>query len=323
MRICIYGAGAMGTSLGALLTKAGIPCDLVTRNREHVEALNARGAVISGAQAVPVSALLPEEMTGKYDFIFLATKQRENDSVCTFLKDFLARNGAIISVQNGFPEAELAEYFGGERVYGCALSWGAERTGAGEITVTSTAGYRFALGAFGAGVRLGEIEGMLRRVGKVTVGLLPEIRFAKLATNASFSTLSAISGLTFGELSRRYKALSLALIREVFAVARAYGCTKLPLNGHDLFKVFGKFGRITLPFALRAYKKTRSGMLLDLNAGRRCDVDYVAGVVVRAGDLKGVETPLLARAVALVHDVENGLAEISSESLLLLKENML
>lgn len=318
MRICIYGAGAMGTSLGALLTRAGIACDLVTRNREHVEALKERGAVISGAQAVPVSALLPEEMTGRYDLIFLATKQRENDSVCTFLKDYLARGGAIVSVQNGFPEAEIAEYFGGDRVYGCALSWGAEKTGEGEITVTSKAGYRFALGAFGTGVHLGSIEEILRRVGKVTVGLLPELRFAKLATNASLSTLSAISGLTFGELSRRYKDLSLALIREVFAVARAYGCSKLPLNGHDLFKVFGKFGRLTLPIAFRPYKNTRSGMLLDLNAGRRCDVDYVAGVVVRAGALKGVETPLLARAVSLVHDVENGLAEIAPESLGLL-----
>ncbi len=318
MRICIYGAGAMGTSLGALLTKEGIACDLVTRNKEHIDALKSRGAVISGAEPVPVSALLPEEMTGKYDFIFLATKQRENDSVCTFLKDFLARNGAIISVQNGFPEGEIAEYFDANRVYGCALSWGAERVGAGEIKVTSTAGYRFALGAFGTGLRLNEIEGILSRVGKVTVGVLTELRFAKLATNASLSTLSAISGLTFGALSRQYKNISLALIREVFAVARAYGCTKLPLNGHDLFKVFGKFGRIALPIAFRPYRDTRSGMLLDLNAGRRCDVDYVAGVVVRAGEYKGVETPLLARAVALVHDVENGLAEIAPESLRLL-----
>ncbi len=320
MRICIYGAGAMGTSLGALLTKAGVPCDLVTRNREHAEALKERGAVISDAQAVPVSALLPEEMTGKYDLIFLATKQRENDSVCAFLKDFLARNGAIVSVQNGFPEAELAEHFGGDRVYGCALSWGAERTGAGEIAVTSKAGYRFALGAFGAGVHLNEIGEILKHVGIVTVGDLTELRFAKLATNASLSTLSAISGLTFGELSRRHKDLSLALIREVFVVARAHGCTKLPLNGHDLFKVFGKFGRIALPIAFRPYKETRSGMLLDLNAGRRCDVDYVAGAVVRAGESKGVKTPLLSRAVALVHDIENGLAEIAPESLLLIKE---
>ncbi len=318
MRVCVYGAGAMGTSLGALLTKAGTPCDLVTRDRAHVAALNARGAIISGMPAVRTSALTPEQMRGEYDLVFLATKQRENDSVCAFLKNFLAENGAIVSVQNGLPEAGIARILGADRVYGCALSWGAEKTEAGTICITSEAGFHLALGAYGKGARLDEIAALLGTVGEVTVGALSELRFAKLATNASFSTLSAISGLTFGEIAKKHKKPALRLIRETFSGARACGCEKLPLNGHDLFKVFGAFGRLTLPFAMKKYKNTRSGMLLDLNAGRRCDVDFVAGAVVRAGEERGVDTPMLKRAVALVHDIENGLAEIAPESLELL-----
>ncbi len=320
MRICVYGAGAMGTSLGALLTNAGTACDLVTRNRAHVAALQKGGARVSGLPVIPVSALLPEEMAGKYDVIFLTTKQRENDSVCAFLKNFLSEEGALVSCQNGFPEAEIADVLGADRVYGCSLSWGAEKTGAGEIKVTSEAGYHFALGAFGAGRLLSSIASVLEKAGKVTVGDLAEIRFAKLATNASLSTLSAISGLTFGALAKRHKRLVLALMREVFLVARAYGCTRLPLNGHDLFKVFGAFGGVTLPIAMKKYRDTRSGMLLDLNAGKRCDIDYVAGAVVRAGEKKKIFLPYLSSAVALVHDIENGLAEIAPESLDLLKE---
>lgn len=320
MRICVYGAGAMGTSLGALLTKSGAGCDLVTRDRAHVEALRTRGAVLSGSSAVPVSACLPGEMSGRYDLAFLATKQRENDSVCAFLKNFLAEDGAIVSVQNGLPEEGIARILGAGRVYGCALSWGAEKAGAGSVKITSDAGFHMALGAFGAGARLNEIAALLERFGEVTVGDLTELRFAKLATNASFSTLSAISGLTFGEIAKRHKRYSICMIREVFSVARACGCRRLPLNGHDLFRVFGAFAHLTLPAAMRKYKNTRSGMLLDLNAGRRCDVDYVAGAVVRKGREKGVETPMLARAVALVHDIENGLAETAPESLELLKE---
>ena len=318
MRICIFGAGAMGTSLGALLTRSGTECELVSRSREHVAALNERGAILNGGAPVPVKACLPEEMAGQYDIIFLAAKQRDNAKIAAFLEPFLKEDGALVTVQNGLPERALADVIGKDRVYGCALTWGAERTGAGRIEVTSESGFPMALGAYGKGERLEEIAAILKKAGNVTVGNLSEIRFAKLALNASLSTLSAISGLTFGELSKGHKKHVLALIHEVFAVARAYGSKKLPQGGHDLFKVFGAFGRITLPVAVKKYRGARSGMLLDLEAGRRCEVDYVAGACVKAGEEKGIPCPNLSRAVELVHEIENGLAEIAPESLGLL-----
>ena len=111
----------------------------------------------------------------------------------------------------------------------------------------------------------------------------------------------------------------LAIMGEVFAVARAYGCEALPQNGYDLFKVFsGPFAGMLLPVAMRAYRETRSGMLRDIEAGRRCDVDYVAGAAVRAGKDKGVALPVTEAAVSLLHDVENGLAEIAPDTLELL-----
>ena len=320
MRVCIYGAGAMGTSLGAALTKAGVPIELVSRNAAHVEALRTRGAVLSGAvqMTVPVTAMLPEEMVGKYDVIFLAIRQRGNREAAAFLLPFLKEDGALVSVQNGLPERALSEVFGEGRVYGCALSWGAERTAPGEIQMTG-GGFRFALGAFGTGKKLAEITALLKKAGEVTVSDLQELRYAKLAINAAFSTLSVISGLTFGELAARHKKLVLGILREVFAVARAAGCKKLPLNGHDLFRVFaGPWAGALLPLAMKPYKNTRSGMLKDLEAGRHCDVDYVAGAAVDEGGRLGVETPLLESAVSLVHDIENGLAEIAPESLELL-----
>ncbi|MDE6274700.1 MAG: hypothetical protein K2L87_06605, partial [Clostridiales bacterium] len=66
--------------------------------------------------------------------------------------------------------------------------------------------------------------------------------------------------------------------------------------------------------------ETRSGMLKDLETGRRCDIDFVAGAVVEAGRAKGVETPMMERAVALVHEIENGFAEIAPETVELLNE---
>lgn len=310
----------MGTSLGAALTKAGISVELVSRNAAHVEALRTRGAVLTGSvsMTVPVTAMLPEEMAGKYDIIFLAIRQRGNREAAQGLLPFLKEDGALVSVQNGLPERALSEVFGADRVYGCALSWGAERIAPGEIQMTGGS-FSFSLGAFGAGSKLHELAALLKRAGSVTVGELQELRYAKLAVNAAFSTLSVLSGLTFGELASRHKKLALALMREVFSVARAAGCKKLPLNGHDLFRVFsGPWAGLLLPVAMKPYKNTRSGMLKDLEAGRRTDIDYVAGAAVDEGGRLDVETPLLESAVSLVHDIENGLAEIAPETLQLL-----
>ncbi|MDE7296714.1 MAG: 2-dehydropantoate 2-reductase [Clostridia bacterium] len=322
MRICIYGAGAMGTSLGVLLSRVGAQYDLVSRNCEHVSALREQGGILKFANETvcsKVSALLPEEMEGEYDLIILSTKQRDNRTVAEQIKPYLSHGGAVLTVQNGLPEEGLAEVFGVDAIYGGVLSWGAEREEAGVVKLTSNSGFHIGLGAFGAGEKLGEIAELLSKVFTVTTGNLCELRFAKLATNACFSTLSTISGLPFGALAKKYRRDCMRLIREIFAVARAYGAKKLPLNGHDLFQVFSFCGGILLPVAMKHYRNTYSGMLRDLEAGRRCDIDYVAGAAVVAAQRKGVEVPYLERAVELVHDIENGLAEIAPETLKLLK----
>ena len=85
-KIAVYGAGAMGTVLGALLTKGGLSVDLITRNQDHVDGLKKEGATIvceaeNREFTVKVSALLPNEMDKKYDVIFFddkAEKQYRN-----------------------------------------------------------------------------------------------------------------------------------------------------------------------------------------------------------------------------------------------------
>ena len=48
IRTAIYGAGSLGTILGAFISKAGVPVELINRNKAHVEALNANGAKVAG-----------------------------------------------------------------------------------------------------------------------------------------------------------------------------------------------------------------------------------------------------------------------------------
>ena len=114
----------MGTVLGAFVARAGIQIDLVTRNAQHVAVLSSAGARVilpSGGQFVQkVNAILPEQMSGLYDVIFLMTKQRENARIADFLSPYLAPDGVLCTTQNGLPELSVAEVVGRERCCGCA-----------------------------------------------------------------------------------------------------------------------------------------------------------------------------------------------------------
>lgn len=140
MRAAIYGAGSLGTILGAYITKNGGKIELINRNKAHIEALNKRGAAVTGTVnfTQPVHAYTPDEMSGKYDIIFLMTKQQQNKEVVTYIKDYLSDDGVVVTLQNGIPEIEIGEIIGEERVLGCTVAWGATMQGPGtcELSVT-------------------------------------------------------------------------------------------------------------------------------------------------------------------------------------------
>ena len=89
MRVAIFGAGSLGTVLGAFITKGGVPIDLVNRNLPHIEALKNHGARITGTVdfVQEVSALTPDRMSGKYDIIFLMTKRLSLRKTTLYFRD--------------------------------------------------------------------------------------------------------------------------------------------------------------------------------------------------------------------------------------------
>lgn len=330
-RIAIYGAGAMGTVLGALLSDCGLDAevDLISRNRSHIEAMKRHGAhIVCKADrhefTVKVNALLPEETEGKYDVIFLMTKQRDNAKLAELLKCLLAEGGIVCTTQNGLPEESVASVIGAERTYGAVCAWGATFIGEGRAELTSArSAMSMELGCFsGAGEKLGELKEILECSGigiSVTRNLLGA-RWSKLSVNAAFSGLSVVTGLTFGEIAKRRKSrrLALGILRECFAVGRAAGIKPEKMQGHDMERLLGGEGfwktrkaLFLLSIAMRKHKRLVSGMLKDVERGRKCEIDYINGVVCRYGDRYGADTPLCDRVVDLVHGIENGLYEIS------------
>lgn len=333
-KIAVYGAGAMGTVLGALLTQGGLKVDLVARNQAHVAGLRENGATIvceaDGKElGVKVRALFPHEMEGQYDVIFLMTKQRHNAEILTTLLPYLKEDGVVCTTQNGLPEPSVAEIVGRERTYGAATSYGATFLGGGRVALTSKLeAMSMEVGGYeNDGAKTELLAEILSFAGKATgnegfvktTERLAGARWAKLAINAAFSGLSAVTGLTFGELAKKRKTrkLALGILRECIAVAKASGVTLAKMQGHDMEKMLGgntpikrMISYLVLPFAMKKHKKLVSGMLKDIQNGRKCEIDFVDGIVCEEGAKAGVDTPLCARVVELVHGIENGLYEI-------------
>jgi 2-dehydropantoate 2-reductase len=140
MRMAVMGAGSLGTIVGALVTKGGYDIDLIDVNVDHVKALNAKGAKITGLMEElvrPVKAITPDEMTGEYDLIFYLTKTTQNESALKYVIRHLKRDGVVVCMQNGIPEDAVADAVGKDRTVGCIVGWGATWVEPGVSKLTS------------------------------------------------------------------------------------------------------------------------------------------------------------------------------------------
>jgi len=321
MRAAIYGAGSLGTILGAFITRKGGQIDLINHNAAHVKALQADGAHVVGTVEFTqaVSAYTPEEMTGTYDVIILLTKQQNNDSVVRMLKPFLAQDGAIVTLQNGLPEQGIADIVGADRTLGCTVAWGATmlRPGVCELT-SSPDSLTFSLGWIGPkpNGHLADVKALLELMGPVTVEKnFVGTRWSKLLINSAFSGMSTVLGCTFGEAAadKTSRRIVLGLIKECIDVCAASGIKIEPVQGKDAVKLLDYHGPVKkalslfiLPIAIRKHARLKASMLQDIERGKRTEVDAINGAIAASGRRVGCPTPLNLKVTALIHRIEAG-----------------
>ena len=321
MRYAIYGAGSLGTVLGAYITRSGTEIDLINRNRAHIAALREHGARITGTveMTVPVSALTPEEMTGKYDVILLLTKQLHNAEVVTMLRDYLAEDGVIVTLQNGLPEPGVAEIIGESHTMGCVVEWGAGLTAPGVCTLTSEPdSLSFHMGRMQgvSDAQYGRVKALLEKMCPVheETNLLGA-RWSKLLINATFSGLGTVVGGAFGDVSENADARRVAIrcMKECIDVGHAAGVTFAPVQGKDITKLFyyrssfkRMIGTLLIPIAMKKHRAIVPSMLQDIRAGKPCEVDAINGVVCDFGRKLGVPTPINDRIVEVIRKVQEG-----------------
>lgn len=320
-RYAIYGAGSLGTVLGAYITKNGGNIDLINRNRAHIDALKKNGAKINGTVdiIVPVNALTPDEMSGKYDIILLMTKQLMNREVVTFLKDHLADDGAIVTLQNGLPEPGIAEIIGSERTIGCVVEWGATLSEPGVCTLTSEIeSLSFHMGKM-EGItdeKFAEVKALLELMCPVhEEENLIGARWSKLLINATFSGLGTVVGGVFGDVSENKDARKVAIrcMKECIDVGHAAGAEFAPVQGKNITALFYYKGAIKraiatmlIPIAMKKHRNIEPSMLQDIKKGKPCEIDAINGVVCEWGRKCGVATPFNDRIVEIVKKCESG-----------------
>ena len=332
IRCAIYGAGSLGTVLGAYMTKNGCPVDLINRNKAHVAALKQNGARIKCTveMTVPVHALLPEEMTGRYDVILLMTKQQHNREVVTFLKDYLAGDGVIVTLQNGLPEPDIAEIVGEERTMGCTVEWGATLSAPGECTLTSDAqSMSFHMGRMARipDERYREVKSLLELMCPVQEETnLMGARWSKLLINATFSGLGTVIGGTFGDVAnqKEMRRVAQVCINECIDVGHAANVTFAPVQGMDITKLFyaksaakRALSSLIIPIAMKKHRAIEPSMLQDLKKGKACEIDSINGVVCAWGRKYGVKTPVNDRIVEVVKKIQDGARKPTPENICL------
>lgn len=337
MRIAILGSGAMGTVLGAFLVKNGCPVELIDSYQAHVDALNEKGAHITGTVdfTVPVRALTPEQMEGIYDVVFLFTKQTANAEVLPKLLPHLGKEGTVCTLQNGVPEPYVAQYAGQERTVGGTVLWGATFVGPGVSELTQN------LDNLDHYFDIGEIDGQitprLEKVGEIldhmgTTRLSTDLmasRWSKLINNACMSGMSAACGCTFGEVLADQKARACLsyLGHEVKLCCEAEGYVMPPLvfgyspETLDLRdqvmyeanqQMFWDMYQVALP--------GKASMLQDLEHGRATEVPMINGYVSQVGAKHGIPTPFNDTVVDIVRQIEQKRLTLSMDNLRFFKE---
>jgi 2-dehydropantoate 2-reductase len=318
--VVIWGAGAIGGSIGAALAHAGHEVLLVDRAADHVAAINRSGLEITGPirqYTVRARACTPEQVEGTLATVLLCVKAQDTEAAARALAPRLAPDGVVVSAQNGLNERVIAGIVGPARTIGCFVNFGADYHGPGLVMY----------GGRGA-VVVGELDGA--RTARIEAihalfrtfdadAVLTDNIWGYLWSKLIYGALLFATALTDAPIAdvleaQRYRPMLAALGQEIAAVAAAEQVRLEPFDGFDpaAFAAGAPAGALARSFAdmvafNRRSAKTHSGIWRDLAVRkRRTEIDAQIGPSVAIGKEHGLTTPLSARLIALIHDIEDG-----------------
>jgi 2-dehydropantoate 2-reductase len=332
--ILIWGAGAIGGTIGAYLVRAGEDVLFVDSAADHVAAMNSDGLAIEGPIeqfTVPVKAALPQDVSGRFARSLLCVKAHHTEAASRALAPHLAEGGYVASFQNGLNEFVIGGVLGIDHVIGAFINFGADYIAPGRILY----------GGRGACV-LGELDG--RRSARVEAlhRLLTAFEPEAIVTDdilgylwgkLGYGALLFATALTDDSIAdiladESHRPVLFATAREAMAVAGAKGISPRGFNGFDpvAFAPGGDRAAVDESMAImvahnRRSAKSHSGIWRDLAIRkRRTEVDAQLGPIVAEGAALGIATPVIARLIAMIHEIEDGARALDRANLVALAE---
>ena len=314
MKICIFGAGAIGGYMGVKLAQAGADVSLVARG-PHLAAMQANGLTLieeSGTSNVKVTASDNPAELGPQDYVIVTLKAHSVPGVVPHMQPLIGPDTTIVSGVNGVPwwyfhklegahegtrlesvDPGNAQWdgFGPDRVLGCVVYPAAEVIEPGVIKHIE--GNRFSLGEpdGSKSERAQALSKALAAAG-LKAPVRPRIRdeiWVKLWGNLSFNPISALTHATLDVLCTDpgTRAVARAMMVEAQTIAEGLG-VKFPIDVDR---------RIDGGAAVGAH---RTSMWQDLDAGRPMEIEALVGAVSELGVLLNIPTPTVDTVLALV-----------------------
>ena len=314
MKICIFGAGAIGGYVGAKLAQAGADVSLVARG-PHLKAMNENGLRLieaSGETTVQVTASDNAADLGPQDYVIVTLKAHSVPAVVPHIQPLIGENTTIVSGVNGVPwwyfhkvggdlegtrletvDPGNAQWdgFGPDRVLGCVVYPAAEVIEPG--VVKHTEGNRFSLGEpdGSKSERAMALSKALSAAG-LKAPVRPKIRdeiWVKLWGNLSFNPISALTHATLDVLCTDSATREVArnMMLEAQTIAEKLG-VKFPIDVDRRIQGGADVGA------------HRTSMLQDLDQGRPMEIDALVGSVKELGRVTDTPTPTIDTVLALM-----------------------
>jgi 2-dehydropantoate 2-reductase len=301
MKICVIGAGAMGSAYGGLLARAGHEVTLVDTWAQHVAAIREKGLrldAVTGNLEVRVRAETAVPASLNADLAMIWTDSNHTREAAGSARAALGPEGFAITMQNGIGNVEiLVEVLGESRVAGGSSMSSAAMRGPGHAALTH-------MGKTTIGELDGAASARIERLREALAGAGFEVRihpgimsviWTKFAFNCATNALCAASGLRQGEFARlpAMDRLQDRLIDEILAVTAV---KNIKLDDPDF--------RATVK--AHCWKRfSRPSMLQHIEAGRRTEIGALNARLVEEGARLGVATPYNDAVACLLRGVEH------------------
>lgn len=303
MKVCIVGAGALGSTIGGTLAAGGCDVCLIDRHGAHVDAINRSGlCMLDGdrERTVAVGARTNAEGLEPVDLVIVLVKSFHTEAAVVAAAPAIGPETLVMSLQNGLGHEDIiAGVVGRGRVLAGKTYVGGVFLGPGHVR-SGVTGKETVIGELdgGSSERVERIAAAMNAAGLLTI-VSPNIMgtmWDKLLINVAGGALTAITRLTYGGLYSlpALEECALAAIAEAMAVAQAGG---VRLSMTDPREAWNKASAGLPP-------EFKTSMLQSLCKGEATEVDFIHGSVVRWGARCGVPTPVNSTLLACVKGIE-------------------